>query len=268
MTTKPAIHFTANYLLQPTNPIVVNVIGAGGTGSQLITALARMHHSLQTLRHPGLFIQLFDDDKVTAANLGRQLFASCDIGQYKSVVLINRLNRFFGAAFKAMPFKFNKVNRHKLPQEGAANITISCVDTAQARFEIAEILQTLPTSKLNDQYKPFYWLDIGNSQHTGQVFLSTVKSIPQPSSKKYKPIQSLPFVTDQYKTLLEQATEDHTPSCSLADALLKQDLYINSTLAGMGASLLWSMLREGMTSRRGLFLNLKDFRMQPLTLVD
>lgn len=264
MLNKPTVHFTHNYLLRPTNPIVVNIIGAGGTGSQMLTALARMHHSLLALGHPGLFIQLYDDDKVTTANLGRQLFATCDIGQHKAAMLINRTNRFFGSAFKAIPYKYNKKNLFKLPQQGAANITITCVDTVAARFEIADILRSTANGKVNDLYMPLYWLDMGNSQHTGQVVLSTVGEIPQPASKKYIPVGSLPFVTDQYKTLLEQATEDTTPSCSLAEALTKQDLFINSALANMAASLLWGMIREGMTVSRGCFLNLKDFRMQPI----
>lgn len=263
MLNKPAVHFTHNYLLRPTNPIVVNVIGAGGTGSQMLTALSRMHHSLLALGHPGLFIQLYDDDKVTTANLGRQLFATCDIGQPKAAVLINRTNRFFGSAFKAIPYKYNKKSLLKLPQHGAANITITCVDTVAARFEIADILRSTANGKVNDMYTPLYWLDIGNSQYNGQVILSTVGETPQPPSKKYTPVGSLPFITDQYKTLLEQATEDTTPSCSLADALTKQDLFINSSLANIAASLLWGMFREGMTVNRGCFLNLKDFRMQP-----
>lgn len=39
------IHFTDNYLLNPTNPITVNVVGAGGTGSKVLTALVEMSHS-------------------------------------------------------------------------------------------------------------------------------------------------------------------------------------------------------------------------------
>ncbi|MGC4234570.1 MAG: PRTRC system ThiF family protein [Niabella sp.] len=260
----PAVHFTHNYLLQPTNPVVVNIIGAGGTGSQMLTALARMHHSLLALGHPGLMIQLYDDDKVTSANLGRQLFATCDIGQYKAIVLINRVNRFIGSGFKAIPCKYDKKNLHRLPQQGAANITITCVDTVAARFEVAEILHSMATKGVNDLYRPLYWLDMGNSQHTGQVILSTIGEIKQPASKKYFPVGNLPFITAQFKALLKQATEDTTPSCSLAEALTKQDLYINSTLANMAASLLWSLFREGMTTHRGCFLHLKDFRMQPL----
>ncbi|HUH25679.1 MAG TPA: hypothetical protein VLY87_03570, partial [Flavobacterium sp.] len=65
--------------------------------------------------------------------------------------------------------------------------------------------------------------------------------------------------------LLKQSEQqDDTPSCSLAEALEKQDLFINSSLTQMGCSLLWSLFRNGMTEYRGFFLNLKDFRLQPI----
>ena len=82
-TGKQKIHFTDNYLLNPTNPVKVNLIGAGGTGSQVLTALARMNHALTELGHAGLHITLWDDDIVTEANLGRQLFADCELGLFK-----------------------------------------------------------------------------------------------------------------------------------------------------------------------------------------
>lgn len=47
------IHFTDRYLLNPRHPVTVFVIGAGGTGSQVITNLARMSMALQALGHPG-----------------------------------------------------------------------------------------------------------------------------------------------------------------------------------------------------------------------
>ena len=46
----------------------------------------------------------------------------------------------------------------------------------------------------------------------------------------------------------------------------KQDLYINAALAQLGCSLLWNLLREGMTAYRGFFLNIADFRTQPLAV--
>lgn len=36
------IHYTDSYLLSPYHPVTVHVIGAGGTGSQVATNLARM----------------------------------------------------------------------------------------------------------------------------------------------------------------------------------------------------------------------------------
>ena len=44
------IHFTDRYLLNPRHPVTVFVIGAGGTGSQVITNLARMSMALQASR--------------------------------------------------------------------------------------------------------------------------------------------------------------------------------------------------------------------------
>lgn len=263
-TQKPAIHFVEPELLHPYNPVRVNLIGAGGTGSQVLTALARINHSLIALRHPGLMTTVFDDDTVTAANLGRQLFTTDEIGLNKSAVLINRINRFFGTNWKAVPEKFNKKTMEANPDYVMAGLTISCVDSVAARFEIATIL-----TKHNKQHhyrnRPLYWMDFGNSKNTGQVILSTVGTIKQAASKKFRTVDKLPFVTTEFKDLLQQSEQnDDTPSCSLAEALTKQDLFINSALANLGASLLWQLFREGMITNRGFFLNLAEFKTQPL----
>jgi PRTRC genetic system ThiF family protein len=260
----PNIHFVDNYLLHPANPVIVNIIGAGGTGSQVLTAMARINHSLTALGHPGLFVQLIDDDTVTEANLGRQLFAHAELGRPKSVALINRVNRFFGTNWKAIPYRYTAKTLYRVPGKGAANITLTCVDTVTARFDIAGILSGFGTGREHDLYKPIYWMDFGNSRYTGQVLLSTIGEVKQPASRKYRTVAHLPFITEQYKDLLTQSAQADTPSCSLAEALSKQDLFINSTLASMGASLFWNLLREGMTENRGFFVSLKDFRTQPL----
>lgn len=258
------VHFADSFLLNPTNPIVVNLIGAGGTGSQVLTCLARMHQSLLQLNHAGLMVRLFDDDRVSIANLGRQLFAQSEIGMFKSVALINRINRFFGTNWKAVTQKYQQETWTSIQDIGVAPITVSCVDTASARFEIARLLQAVETDKEHHIMRPLYWMDFGNSRHTGQVVLSTVTAIQQPKSRNFSPIEKLPFVTEEFRELLVEGDKDDTPSCSLADALSKQDLFINSTLAQMGVSLLWQLFREGMVFNRGFFLNLKDFRSQPL----
>lgn len=90
------IHFTDRYLLNPRHPVTVFAIGAGGTGSQVITNLARMSMALQALGHPGLHVTVFDPDTVSQANIGRQLFSETELGLNKAVSLVTRINRFFG----------------------------------------------------------------------------------------------------------------------------------------------------------------------------
>lgn len=262
---KPSVHIVEKVLLNPYNPVMVNLIGAGGTGSQFLTALGRMNHALVELNHPGLMVRVFDDDKVEPANLGRQLFTTAELGLYKAVALINRINLFFGTNWKAITERYNRDTLLDNGDLGMAEFTISCVDTVSARFEIAELLMEITKKISYARNKPLYWMDFGNSKDTGQVVLATLTAIQQPQSKKFEVVDSLPWVTAEFGELLKQSeTIDDTPSCSLADALGRQDLFINSALANLGASLLWQMFREGMLFNRGFFLNLKDFRATPL----
>ena len=264
---KAKVHFMDNTLINPTNPITVNLIGAGGTGSQVLTALARMNHALTELNHAGLSVRLWDDDVITEANLGRQLFAECELGLSKSVALINRANRFFGTNWKAETQRFEKYDLVQLQSNMKSEIYISCVDSVKSRFDIAEILNELKIDKSYYRNQCKYWIDFGNSQFTGQVLLSTIGNIKQPNSEKYETVENLPFITEEFGELLKiSEEEDNTPSCSLAEALEKQDLFINSTLAQMGSSLLWNIFRNGLTVNRGFFLNLKNFQSQPIKL--
>lgn len=260
--TKPSVHFIDKYLLAPTNPVIVNLIGAGGTGSQVLTALGRINVSLVALGHPGIVVKLFDDDLVTSANMGRQLFTKSEIGFAKAVVLINRMNRFFGTNWKAHCIKISaKSDKNEL----SGNIIITCVDSVKTRFEIASVLKKLDTKTLS-RSRPVYWMDFGNSKQSGQVILSTIGEVKQPASEKYLSQAKLPYLTDEFKELLKTQPEDLNPSCSMAEALHKQDLFINTSLSALGASLLWSMFREGMIQYRGFFMNLKDFRTQPISI--
>jgi PRTRC genetic system ThiF family protein len=260
------VHFTDSSLINATNPITINLIGAGGTGSKILTALMEMSHSLNELGHAGLQVRLWDDDIVTEANVGRQRFALSEIGLYKSIALINRVNRFIGTNWKAETRKFGMEENGKLPEHARSQIYISCVDTVTSRFNITEILKSMNNNGAYSN-RPCYLLDFGNGLNTGQVILSTIGVIRQPDSEKYETVGNLPFVTDEFGELLQQSEQsDETPSCSLAEALEKQDLYINATLVQMGCSLLWNLFRNGRTFYRGIFLNLKDFRSQPLGL--
>ncbi|MFD2274263.1 ThiF family adenylyltransferase [Undibacterium arcticum] len=69
------IHMIHPRLLQ--QKVRVAVIGAGGTGSQVLNGLVRLHLALLAFGHPGgLDVTLWDDDQVSEANVGRQSFFS------------------------------------------------------------------------------------------------------------------------------------------------------------------------------------------------
>ena len=60
--------------------------------------------------------------------------------------------------------------------------------------------------------------------------------------------------------------KDSGPSCSLAEALRKQDLFINSTLAQLGCALLWKLLSTGSIDYQGIYLNLETMKVNPIKL--
>lgn len=259
------VHYVDNYLLNPQHPVTINLIGVGGTGSQVLTNLARLDVTLRALNHPGLFVTVYDPDVVTESNIGRQLFSFSDLGLNKAQCLVTRLNHFFGNDWQAVP-KIYPSNVHAAKDEDLANITITCTDNIKSRLDMWKILKAVPDNDYRDYKTPLYWLDFGNTQTSGQVVLGTVpEKIKQPKSKQYKTVGSLKVIT-RYVRYARVKETDSGPSCSLAEALEKQDLFINSTLAQLGCNLLWKMFRHGMIEHHGLYLNLATMKVNPIII--
>ena len=129
-------HFSDSYLLDPRHPVTVNVIGAGGTGSQVVTSLARMDTALRKLGHPGLFVRVYDPDTVGESNIGRQLFSEADLGLNKAQCLVTRINRFFGNDWAAVP------ERYREPEDNRfANLFITCTDSKSSRLQLSKLLK-------------------------------------------------------------------------------------------------------------------------------
>ena len=259
------IHYIDNYLINPQHPVTVNLIGAGGTGSQVLTGLARLDVTLRALGHPGLFVTLYDPDIVTEANIGRQLFGYSDMGLNKAQCLITRINNFFGNDWKAVPDIFPAMLKNAC-RDNMANITITCTDNIKSRLDLWNILKAVQIPDYRDYATPLYWMDFGNTQTSGQVVLGTVpKKIKQPASQLYETAGSLKVITRLVK-YARVKEEDSGPSCSLAEALERQDLFINSTLAQLGCNILWKMFRNGMIEHHGVFLNLGTMKVNPINI--
>lgn len=272
---KPAAHFTAGYILNPAHPVTINVVGCGGTGSQVINSLARMHSALRALGHPGLYVRAIDPKKVTEANMGRQLFSPADIGISKPVVLIGRINRFFGTDWAGEPIYYS--DKAGIPP---ANVTISCVDSGKARRQIKSALDNavkLSPETTYGRYRypgdlqpyevPYYWMDFGNMRDRGQVIIGTLTKIPQQESDDFQPISVLPSIDKLHPDIMvDNIDDDQGPSCSLAEALKSQDLFINTNLANMGMALLWKMFRQAHITCHGLYLNLDTMQVNPIRI--
>ena len=212
------IHYTDQYLLNPYHPVTVFVIGAGGTGSQVVTCLARMSVALQALGHPGLHVTVFDPDTVTGANIGRQLFSEAETGLNKAVALVTRINRFFGYTWEAKGKSFPSSRKHDGDSPGLANIIITCTDNIRSRLDLWRLLKHHRKNTHNDEKTPIYWMDFGNAQTTGQVLIGNIRNkIHQPASTEYHTIPRMNVITEEtsYSTIEEK---DSGPSCSLAEA--------------------------------------------------
>ena len=249
------VHFTEPYLLNPQHEVTIALIGAGGTGSQVLTCLARMDAALKALNHPGLFVTTYDPDVVTTANRGRQLFTESDTGLNKAECLTTRINRFFGTSWEGVDGSY----------DGApANVIITCTDNIASRLYVEQVMIEKQETHIRPYLKKLYWLDFGNTRSSGQAILGS-KEIKQPASEKYCTVGSLTFATKQFD--YSQINEEGSgPSCSLAEALTKQDLFINSTLAQLGCGLLWKLFREGLIEYRGLFLNMNTMKVNPISV--
>lgn len=248
-------HYTESYLLSPTHPVTINLIGCGGTGSQVLNNLGRIHATLQALGHPGFMVCAWDPDIVTEANLGRQLFTPGDVGIKKTTVLISRINRFYGTAWRDFPEEYNTMV--------GGNIIITCVDNVKTRRKIYENLKGQWQNTTNMEHlRYYYWMDFGNNATKGQVIMGS-RQVKQPAKTPYS-IKQLPNVFNVFPDMEKHEVKDTGPSCSVAEAINKQDLFINSTLAQHGCHMLWKMFREARLAYHGIFLNMETMNINTL----
>jgi PRTRC genetic system ThiF family protein len=206
--------------LEPGRPVRLHLVGVGGTGSILAHNLVRLDLAMRALGHAGFSINLWDPDVVELHNIGRQLFTEAEVGMNKAEAMATRLLNAYRV----------DITPHASTLGLAwGDIAVGCVDTKDAR-------KGLHRSSAR-------WLfDCGNTTDTGQVLMrhpdcmDTLKEFPG----------------------LTEGEEDTTPSCSLAESLGRQELFINSTVANACSQMLWQSFRHGGLDYRGVFINLHN----------
>ena len=229
-------------------PVRVLVVGCGGNGSAIAAGLPYLHQAMLVHGHPGgLDVTLMDGDLVSATNCVRQPFSQAEIGHSKAVVLVSRMNLFWGLDWHAVPEHFcSRTNVDRV------DILIGCVDTRAARKAIAE--------KVTGRSGVFLWLDLGNHATGGQFVLG------QPWNWRNKRSATrLRTVAELFPELIEPSLDDDgQPSCSAVEALEKQSPFVNPTLANHALGLLATLFRHGSITYHGVFVNVVEGRAQPL----
>ena len=97
-----------------------------------------------------------------------------------------------------------------------------------------------------------YWLDLGNNADSGQFVLG------EPLNRRnQKHRLRLRTVSELFPEVIQSdADGDGLPSCSAAEALDRQEPFVNPTLANHALALLARMFRYGTISCHGGFVSL------------
>lgn len=233
--------------------VSVHLVGVGGNGAQMAACLARLDIAMRALGHPyGLHVSAFDADRVSEANVGRQLYSAADIGRHKAIVTIDRLNQFYGLDWTAVPRRYEDAQEAHLFSRGA-DILISCVDSRAARRQLHRLVFDCDASY-------HYWLDLGNTESTAQVVLG------QPACRRASgDAMRLPCVTELFPELLDaDVPDDDRPSCSVRMSLAAQGLFVNDVAVRFAAQLLYELFSKGRIAAHGVLVNLDSKRSGPI----
>lgn len=223
----------------------VIVVGAGGTGSMLLDGLARLDAALRVQGHAGMDVTVYDHDTFSPANFGRQRCSQADAGFNKSVLMVMRLNAFYGLDWTAVPEQYEPTGHYI-----NADLVVGCVDRGLFRHTLGASFADKPSDTL--------YLDAGNGASTAQVILGHLGN-PREG-------QRLPNVYDLYGDELLAGDESDLPSCSLAEALLRQRWSINPLVADVAMSLLDQLFQRGGLDQHGALINLDPIQVSPIMI--
>jgi PRTRC genetic system ThiF family protein len=229
----------------------VVVVGCGGNGSAIAAGLPYLHQAMLVSGHPyGLDVTIMDGDIISATNCVRQPFSQAEIGHFKAVVLVSRMNLFWGLNWKAIPQHLTEGSALDRP-----DIVIGCVDSRAAR----KVIHSKVTGHQTDTS---YWLDLGNHATGGQFVLG------QPwnwrNRRSSARLRTAPEILPE---LIDPAGDDDSqPSCSALEAIERQECFVNQTLANHALGLLARLFRYGVIDHHGAFVNLESNRVQPLAI--
>lgn len=246
----------------------VILVGCGGTGSWLAPSLARLARViLDAGAGKRVKLGFVDPDTVEAVNVPRQNFCAAEIGSNKARALALRYGGAWGVQIGAMPDRLDP-SSVSLPVGETLQVLVGCVDNAEARLSIADLLK-LHNGRASSGDAPAttatiattWWLDCGNSRDCGQVLLGCASSAAELRAA-FEPdtiCRALPSPAVQRPELLvalpEERTE-HNLSCAEQAAANAQSLMVNQNIAAIAADYMLRLLVVGDLKKFATYVDL------------
>ena len=214
------------------NQNTIAVVGCGGTGAQVARLVARMIFDMERRNMQNIpELLLIDPDTVEPKNIGRQLFSQAEVGEYKAVAVMRRLNAALGITCDAIPAAVEPGMLYR------AKIIVGCVDNHLARRVIHERTESQGYHGITQ-----VWIDAGNHRDSGQVLIGSSKQPCKPDERNA--YAHLPLPSRIFPSLLEPDPTPETRGLSCAELLElgEQDLLINDWMGIVAAQYVRQLL--------------------------
>ncbi|PSX18354.1 PRTRC system ThiF family protein [Photobacterium kishitanii] len=226
----------------------IALIGAGGSGSFMFRELLGLNSLLSRIGGNGFIVSVFDPNSVREANLGRQAFFDDELGLNKAEALVSS-EQMQGRCGDWLAFskKFDIQTANKY------DVVITAVDVPRVRYELGKYWASKTINKKT------LWLDLGNDDCSGQTILGNLGNDVDVNGLR------LPNCYDLYNESYNVDSDDKK-SCSLDDAILKQNYGVNQMAARIAAQLLTNLFRNGEIDVHGAFFNCITMTTTPLLI--
>lgn len=242
------------------------VVGAGGTGSYVIPAIARLMFELKESQNKPVEMMIVDPDVVESGNIPRSNFCGGEVGSFKAQSLAKRITLAWGLECHYANELFDGERHLKAPSSDyrSLKVIVGCVDNHLARRDIHLSIEKYKGYRSSDA-PDLWWIDGGNGRSSGQVLLGS-------NTKKIKPDQhfpgtsicrSLPAPSLVHPELLDaemkvKSDDPERLSCPDRIRLGEQSLNINQRVAVEMAEMLTEMFLTRSLRRFASYFDLES----------
>ena len=242
------------------------LVGAGGTGAHLAEDLCRIILQIQQAGKEVNFT-IIDGDIVEPKNTIRQNYQLAEVGLPKAETLAFRCSAKYGIKTTAICDWFEEEIIYANCSWNNLTVVIGCVDNATARSKMHSALKQ---SSAKDPASLF-WLDCGNSSHSGQVLVGThsnfdiIQACDNPDNPKFW--LHLPGPTLIHPELLIPQPEElgeNNLSCAEIQTRNYQSLFINRMISAIAAQYTLELTLSGGLKKFGSYFDLKTMSTRSL----